>query len=173
MIHFRVVASNPDGTAFGADQTFRTLRAAPTGPAAPTLGAARLTHARFRVSAKPTAVTAKARARVPVGTAFRFTLTAPAKVTIAITRSAPGLRRGHGCVAPTASLRRRHAKRCTRTLTVGTLVRANEAAGADSVAFSGRIGSRALAPRGYKALLSASNPGGRSRIVQLAFTVVR
>jgi hypothetical protein len=136
----------------------------------PTLTAASLTNRRFRVAKKDTAISAK---KAPLGTTFRFTLSAPAKLKIAITRSAPGLRRGHSCLAPSAKLRRKHAKRCTRTLTVGTLTRSSELKGADRIPFSGRIGHRALSPQLYKALLSASNAGGHSTPVTLAFVVVR
>ncbi|HEX7609237.1 MAG TPA: hypothetical protein VF380_01065 [Solirubrobacteraceae bacterium] len=65
------------------------------------------------------------------------------------------------------------AKRCSRTLTVGTLTRAHEAQGADVVAFSGRIGRRPLTRGGYAAVPSASNASGRSRAVTLAFSVAR
>ncbi len=136
----------------------------------PAISSARLSNKRFRVAAKATAVFAR---KAPLGTVFRFTLSAAAKLRIVITRPAPGLRHGHSCLAPTAKLRHAHAKRCTRTLTVGTLTRSNEPKGADSVPFSGRIGHRALAPRAYHALLSASDAGGRSNPVTLAFAVVR
>jgi hypothetical protein len=136
---------------------------------APVISAASLTNKRFRVAAKATAISA----RRPLGTRFRFTLSAAARLQITITRSAPGLRRGRSCLAPTARLRRGHAKRCSRALTVGTLTRSNEPKGADSVAFSGRIGHRALSPRPYHAVLSASDIGGRSKAVTLGFTVVR
>ncbi len=136
----------------------------------PVISAASLTNKRFRVANKDTAVSAK---KAPLGTRFRFTLSAVAKLQIRITRSAPGLRHGHSCLAPTAKLKRAHAKHCTRTLTVGTLTRSNEPKGADSIPFSGRIGHRALSPRAYHAVLSASDAGGRSQAVTLAFTVVR
>lgn len=126
-------------------------------------------HTRFSVAAQGTAIAAKA----PLGTSFGFTLSAPAAVQVAITRSAPGLRRGRACVAPTAKLRRSHAKRCTRAITAETLTRAHEPRGANSVAFSGRIGNRPLSPRAYRAVLTASNAGGRSSPVSVGFTVVR
>jgi hypothetical protein len=136
----------------------------------PVISAASLTNKRFRVAAKATAISAR---KAPLGTRFRFTLSAAARLQITITRPAPGLRRGRRCLAPTARLRRAHAKRCSRALTVGTLTRSNEPKGADSVAFSGRIGHRALAPRAYHAVLSAGDIGGRSNAVMLGFTVVR
>jgi hypothetical protein len=136
----------------------------------PTLTSASLTNRRFRVAKRDTAMSAK---RAPLGTTFRVTLSAAAKLQITITRSAPGLRRGRSCLAPTTKLRRKHAKHCTRTLTVGTLTRSNEPRGVDSVAFSGRIGHRALPPGACNAILSASNASGRSKAVRLAFVVVR
>jgi hypothetical protein len=56
---------------------------------------------------------------------------------------------------------------------VGTLTRSQEPAGADRVAFSGRVGHRALGPRPYRAVLAASDVGGRSNAVTLAFAIVR
>ena len=171
LYHFRLVASNAAGTVVGNDQTL-TTRPARKPPSAkpPRITGARLTNKRFRVGRKRTAISAR---RAPVGTSFRFTLSAPAKVQVTITRSATGLRRGHTCVAPTSKLRRAHAKRCTRTITVGTLTRAKLRAAADAIPFSGRIGTRALSPRAYKAVLRASDAAGRSQPVVLTFTVVR
>ena len=94
--------------------------------AAPTISAASVTHARFRVARTATAVSASA--SLPVGTAFRVTLSAPARLSIVIERLTRGLRNGSRCVAPTAALRRRHRARCTRTLASGTLTRASEPA---------------------------------------------
>ena len=137
-----------------------------------------MTNRRFRVGRQATAIAAgqdvpKRARKAPLGTRFRFTLSAPAKLQIAIRRRASGLRSGRRCVAPTVTLKRRHAKRCTRTLTVGTLTRARALPGARSLAFSGRIGRRALAPRRYTAVLTASNGAGRSNPVSLAFVIVR
>jgi hypothetical protein len=169
---FTVKATGSDG--FTAITTVRYLVARSATARAPAISRARLTSKRFRVGAKATPVTAKAKSRTaPLGTTFRFTLSVAAKLRIAFRRTAPGLRRGRGCRAPTAKLRHEHLKRCTRTLAVGTLVRAHEAAGADRVAFSGRIGRRALNPGAYHAVLSASDRAGVSKSVTLAFTVVR
>ncbi len=172
--HFRIVAVNPEGTAFGVDQTFTTLKtpmsAVPAGSPPPTITLAGLTNKRFKVAKQDTAVSAR---KAPLGTSFRFTLSRPAKVEIAIARVQPGLRRGHACVAPTAKLRRGHAKACKRSLAIGTLTRSSEPGGADSIPFSGRIGHRQLQPGIYSARLGASNADGRSAPVTLSFTVVR
>ncbi len=170
--HFRVSATNQGGTSMGSDRTFRTLAlqtASATTPAPPAITAASLTDRRFRVGKQATAISAR---KAPIGTSVHFTLSAAAKLQIAITRSAPGLRHGHSCLAPSAKLKRAHAKRCTRTLTVGTLTRVSEAEGADSVPFSGRIGHRALTAGAYDAVLIASNSVGRSKPVTLGFVIV-
>jgi len=65
------------------------------------------------------------------------------------------------------------SKRCARTLTAAILSRAGEPPGSDRVAFSGRIGGRALAPGAYRASLSAGNANGSSRAESLTFTVLR
>jgi hypothetical protein len=142
------------------------------GPASgqPVISGASLTNNRFRVAGQATAIRAK---RAPAGTTFRFTLASTSKLQIAITRRAAGRRSGRRCVAPTEKLRQRHAKRCTRTLTTGTLTRANMPAGAGSVPFTGRIGKRALKPRRYRAVLTASSGAAHSKPVTLAFTIVR
>jgi hypothetical protein len=166
-----VNATNAVGTVLGGDEPLVT-RTATKPPAAkpPSITGAGVTSKRFRVGRRSTAISA---GRAPVGTSFRFRLSAPAKVQATITRTAKGLRRGRNCVAPTARLRRSHAKRCTRTLTVGTLTRAKKPAATDVIPFSGRIGTRGLPPRAYEAVLRATDAAGRSRPVVLSFTVVR
>jgi hypothetical protein len=82
---------------------------------------ASLTHKRFRVGSRSTAVTAKA----PRGTSFRFTLRAPARMTITISRAGKK---------------------------VGRLTRRNLPNGRNTIPFSGRIG-RALKPGAYVAKL--------------------
>ena len=117
----------------------------------PALGHAGLAHRRFRVAPRSTAVTAAAVAR---GTAFRFTLNAPATVTIAITRRVV-----------------RHGR--NRVLKAGTLTRSHLRNGPNTIAFSGRIGKRALKPGAYRATLSARNAKGRSKPVTVKFTIVK
>jgi hypothetical protein len=138
-------------------------------PQPPAITAVSLTQRSFRVAKQATAISA---GKAPLGSAFRFTLSAAATVKIKITRTAAGLRHGKSCLAPSATLRKAHAKRCTRTLTLGTLTRASEPVGADSVSFSGRIGRSALSAGAYAALLSASNADGSSKPVTLDFTIV-
>jgi hypothetical protein len=137
---------------------------------APVISAARLSHNRFRVARRPTAISARA---LPRGTNFLFTLSEAASLKITIKHSVGGLRSGRRCLAPSAKLRRRHAKRCRRTVTVGTLTRAKEHKGRNSVYFSGRLGTRALAPGVYTAVLTATSSGVPSTPVSLSLTIVR
>lgn len=141
-------------------------------PATPRLSGVGLTHARFRVARAPTVLSASPRPRVPAGTAFRYTLSAAATVEIRVLGTATGLRTGRSCVAPTALLRRRHARVCRRTVSEGTLTRAG-AAGPHVVPFSGRLGRRALRPGAYSAVLRAGNAGGVSAPTTIHFTILR
>jgi pimeloyl-ACP methyl ester carboxylesterase len=147
-----------------------TPTSGPPTPTRPRISNASLTRTRFRVGRGSTATSA--RSGTPLGTSFRFTLSATANVTIRVTRSSAGLDSGHRCVTPTRELRRQLAQHCARTLTVGTLTRADEPTGADRVAFSGRIGKRPLKSGRYTAILKAGNAGGKSSPVMLSFVVV-
>ncbi len=170
--HFRISAITQGGTSTGLDQSFKTLPLEIPQPPAqpPAITGASLTNRRFRVATQGTAISA---GRAPLGTSVHFTLSAAAKLQIAITRSVTGLRHDHSCVAVTRALTRAHTKPCTRMLTLGTLTRSIEPQGADIVPFSGRIGQRALSPGVYDAALLASDTAGRSKPVTLAFVVVR
>jgi hypothetical protein len=137
---------------------------------APKIARLSLSHSRFRVSKHATALSAKT--RLPLGTSFRFSLSEASAVRIVFTRSANGLRRGKHCLAPSATLRRHHAKRCKRTLQKGVLTRTKESAGADSIAFSGRLGSKPLAKGTYKATLTATAAGLKSVPASVSLTIL-
>lgn len=146
----------------------------------PALTKVSLLRKTFRVGRGATAVTAAARARgkakkkrkpTPAGTAIRFTLNARANVGIAVERKASGRKVGRQCRRATRRLRKKKA--CVRWVKVGALKRNGTQAGRRSVAFSGRIGRRALAPGAYRAVVTASNAAGSSKPATLAFTVVR
>lgn len=138
-------------------------------PKAPVLSRVSMTHRRFRVGPKRTAVTAR---RAKVGTTFRFTISDVATVTIRIDRLKKGRRSGTRCVKPTLRLRRHKA--CTRAQLKGRLTRRALAAGAHRVAFSGRIGRRRLAVGRYRATLTATGTTGlQSTSRTLAFRIVR
>jgi hypothetical protein len=124
----------------------------------------------FAVARRATALRAHGAARR--GTAFRYTLSERARVTIAIDRLLPGRRVGRRCLAATRA--RRHRPRCTRALRRGTLVRTGVVAGRRSTPFSGRLGRRSLAPGRYRATLRATDAAGNvSRPATIRFRVVR
>jgi PKD domain len=106
-----------------------------------------MTNTSFRVGTGSAAAAAKSRR----GTSFRFTLRAPGKVTIAITRLAQGGR---------------------RAVKAGKLTRVKRRNGRNAIAFSGRIGRRALKPGAYRATLSARNAKGKSKPVGVKFHVL-
>src|SRR4051812_10813130 len=134
---------------------------------APVISGLTLTNHAFRVGRGSTAIAAAA----PRGTTIRYRLSEAAKVTIAFARNAPGRRSGRRCVAPVRKLRR--AKRCTRSIGEGRLVRAS-GPGAVSIAFSGRIGKRALAVGRHRMTLVATDPAGNaSKRATLSLRIVR
>ena len=106
------------------------------------------------------------------GTSFRYTLSEPASVRIAIERQAPGRRVGGACVRADRQLEGR--PRCVRRLKTGTLVRGGRPAGPGRIRFSGRLASRALRPGLYFARGTAVDAAGNSsRARRLTFRVVR
>jgi Tol biopolymer transport system component len=150
--------------------------AGPNGPSGPTttgpdetpprISKAHLTNRRFAVGSGRT----PASARTKRGTSFTFALSEAAGMTIAITRRADGRRSGGRCVAPRRGLERK----CPRTIAVVKLTRAAAHAGANRVAFSGRVGRTALKPGTYQArLVARDRAGNRSGPVTLTFMVVR
>jgi hypothetical protein len=109
----------------------------------------RMSHRAFAVGRKRTPLSA-ARRRVPVGTAFRFTLSEAATVRIAIQR-----------------------KRGRKWKTVGILNR-RATARPKRVPFSGRLRRKALTRGRYRAALVATDhAGSRSKPRRLTFRVVR
>ena len=145
----------------------------PAGPppdvdtTAPLLANAKVTNRVFARTRKATPVDARAKR----GTAFVYSLSEAAVVTIKLQRRVAGRRKGGRCVKPTRKLAR--AKRCNRYVTAGKLTRAG-VPGKVSVPFSGRIGKRALPLGSYRATLTAADlAGNRSKPSRLAFRIVR
>ncbi|MDQ6751618.1 MAG: hypothetical protein M3Z33_12825, partial [Actinomycetota bacterium] len=102
---------------------------------------------------------------------FKYNLSEAATVKIELQQLLPGRKKGKACVKPTAKLSK--AKKCVRAASQGTLTRTSHA-GANAVAFSGRVGSRALKPGSYQAVLTATDAARNvSARKTLAFKVVR
>lgn len=125
-----------------------------------------LTNRRFAVGPGSTPAVARAKR----GTAFRFTLSEDARTTITIERAVPGRRKGKRCIKP----QRRLKRKCTRYVRSHTLTRRGTVRGANRIAYSGRVGRRALGPGRYRATLVATDPAGnRSKPAAVSFAVVR
>jgi chitodextrinase len=159
-------------TATGRDALGNTTPlSASTAIAALRVSKASLLHRTFRDGARSTLVVARRR-RAPRGTKIRFRLPIAATVRIAVERRAAGRRVGRRCVKATRKNRRRNA--CARYIRALPILRRAGHAGANTVAFSGRVRGRALRPRRYRFTLTATGAGGaRSKAVHLAFRVVR
>jgi hypothetical protein len=118
----------------------------------------------------PATITRARRHRHPVGTTFSFSLDAAATVTFAFGRSAGGQRVSGHCVAPK---RGRHARSCTRTVTVARLTFTGHA-GLNRLVIQGALSpTQRLAPGRYTVAVSAASPGGlRSGTQSLTFDVL-
>jgi glucose/arabinose dehydrogenase len=138
---------------------------------APVITRLRMVRRSFGVSRRPTAVTARTRTPPPQGSAFRFTLSEASTVILRIDRQASGRRVGRRCLAPTGPLRRRRA--CTRFVRAGKLTRTLPA-GRRSIAFSGRIGRKALPVGSYSAVVTAVDAARNvSRARTVTFEILR
>jgi alpha-tubulin suppressor-like RCC1 family protein len=149
----------------------------PPGPGAtpPTVSRFGVTNSVFAVGKANTPITASAAAfrgpRHKIGTTFRYTLSESATVRIVISQRLPGRKHHKACVTQTKQ--NRQAQRCTRVLARGTLTRTSHQ-GVNHVVFSGRIGSKALAPGRYQAVLTATNSAQQSsKRATVFFTVVK
>jgi hypothetical protein len=130
------------------------------GPAAgpPAVTSFGVTPSRFAVGPAATPVAAGG-GRAPRGATLRFRLSSAGSLTIVFERALAGRRVGRSCRAPTPALRR--ARACVRHVRAGLLRRGNRPAGASSLRFSGRIGSRALVPGRYRVTITATDAARR------------
>jgi hypothetical protein len=141
------------------------------GSHAPVLSHVSQAHSTFRVGRNPTAINARrAKPRPPIGTTFLFSLDQPAQVSIVVARELPGRVAGRRCVPSTKKLAQH--RRCVRVVRAGVLTRAGHV-GANAVAFSGRIGRRALPVGQYEVTITATASGLKSLPRTLRFTIVR
>jgi PKD domain len=135
----------------------------------PTLGAVGQSA---RVWREGTSLPSFSRARkVPRGTAFRFTLNEPAKVSFVFQRLVTGRKAGRRCVALTP--RNRSRRRCTRKLVAGRLSHAYQA-GSHRLRFKGRLSRhRKLKLGRYTVVITATSASGqKSAAKRLSFRIV-
>jgi len=138
----------------------------------PTISRLSMTRRTFAVAPRRTALRAARARKAKRGSAFRYTLSERASVTIRIERRTFGRRVGRSCRKPSARLR--HRKPCARYLGVRTLSRRARPGGRKTTAFSGRLGRTALKPGRYRATLRAKDTAGnRSAPKRITFRIVR
>jgi hypothetical protein len=137
----------------------------PISPRAPAVTAFSAAPRRFR----PATADAGRRAGSG-GTTFRYALSADAAVAITIERLETGRKAGKRCAK-----RRRGQKgrKCTRAVRVTTLTKSSKV-GADSIAFTGRVGRRALPAGRYRATIVATGAeGAKSQPRSVGLTIIR
>lgn len=101
--------------------------------------------------------------------ALTFTADEAGIVKVTIARRTTGRRSGARCVKPTRKLRRRKA--CTRLTSVGSFTRTGKA-GANSVAFTRKVGRRTLGAGRYRATVVVTDAAGnRSKPRSVDFTI--
>jgi hypothetical protein len=111
----------------------------------PTVRKFRVTHKRFAIGGKPTALNAASH-KAPRGTTLPFTLSEAATTRIAITHKAKGHRAGR--TRPCKPAHRGQKHNCTRTALLLTLVRTHSTKGQAALAnLHRRAVEGALAPR--------------------------
>jgi streptogramin lyase len=138
----------------------------------PTYASVKLTNTKFKVGTKKTALVAKKKKKpAKTGTTISYTLSENATTSIAVLKATSGRKSGKTCVKPTKKLKK--AKKCTRYALVKTLTRL-QLAGANKVAFSGRIGNTKLKPGKYRFSITGKDATGNvSAPITKAFTIVK
>jgi hypothetical protein len=138
---------------------------------APVITRLSLSRKRFAVARKRTPVSARRR-KARKGSSIRFRLSERARTTLTIQLRTRGFRKGRRCVGRRPRGKKR-ARRCTRFVKKGALRRRSRA-GKNTVAFSGRIGRRALRRGRYRLVAVAKDAAGnRSKARRASFQVVR
>jgi photosystem II stability/assembly factor-like uncharacterized protein len=174
----KITATVPSGastgtiavTAVGGTGTSASNFTVTTKVSAPSISSFGLTRTRFAVASK--AKTA-GKSKVKRGSSLRYKLSKAATATILVARPVPGVRKGASCVVLGKKHLKAHAKRCTAYLSVGKLSHKSKK-GANMVAFSGRLGGKALKPGSYRATITARvGSGSVSKPRTAKFTILR
>jgi CSLREA domain-containing protein len=150
--HFRLVATNAEGTTTGADQTFTTLDRTP-----PVLTLLRMDPGLFRRRN---------------GATIRFTLSEAATVTLRFDHVLRGVKRKGRCVRRTR--RNRHRRPCTRYLQVPGSIVQTGAEGPNSFHFDATVNGKLLTFGAYRLRARARDSAGNlGKTIVAAFRVLR
>jgi hypothetical protein len=178
--HYRLVATNAEGSTDGADRTFTTTPLAesgggsagdPVGPAetsAPGSGTATTPPAADKTTPLLTGVVLPS-LKPRKSSALKFTLSEAAQVTMTVELVEAGRRDGTRCVKPTRpNARGKHCDRFTRPARLSM----RGAPGANRKIITRRIGRRTLGPGRYRlTLVAVDAAGNRSAVRRLTFKV--
>lgn len=179
--HYRLIATNAEGTSAGLDNTFKTQAntkpggggGTPKDTTPPIITAASLSPNKFAVDPNGAAAVsiAKKKKSAPRGTTVAYTLSEAANVVFTIEKKRPGRRVKGKCVKPK---KKNHKKKhCARYKRAGRFAHESPK-GATAFSFSGRIGTKKLKPGKYRAVLVATDAAGNpSMRVSLSFKVVK
>lgn len=151
------IAGTDTHGAAGDNVTANDLTAASVNVLAPRVGTVTAAPASFRFG--PGLPVMTRRRPVLRGTTFRFSLSEPARATLAFTRRRPGRRVSGRCVAPRRSNRAK--RRCTRRLAAGRLPAFAAHAGRNQVTFKGRLSRTSKLKSGpYTLTITAADSAG-------------
>jgi hypothetical protein len=172
--HFRAVSINLAGTAFGADQTFRTTVPAvkrPSPPLPPFLAGLGVHPSSLKPEPGKGASVSAARKRR--GATVTYSDSQRAVTTFTVLRPRKGYRVGRRCQASRPKHHKGKLRRCTLYVSLGSFPHTDRA-GANRFHFTGRVKGRAL-PRGrYRLRAVARNAQGLfSRALATDFKVIR
>ena len=149
--HYRLVATNAEGTTAGADQTFTTL-----DKVKPVLSLLRVLPGLFHRNK---------------GATIGFKLSEAATITFRVDRVLRGVKRRGNCVV---RKRRARDRPCTRYVQVPGSFARSGAEGPNTFHFDGRVGGRLLFPGAYRLRGSPrDNAGNVGKTVVAAFRVLR
>jgi CSLREA domain-containing protein len=146
--HYRLVATNAEGTNAGADQTFTTL-----DKTKPVLSLLRVLPGLFHRGN---------------GATISFRLSEPATVTFRVDRVLHGVKRHGSCVV---RKRRRHGRACTRYVPVPGNFAQEGVEGANSFHFDTHVAGRELFPGAYR--LRGRPRDGAGNVGKTAFAAFR
>jgi hypothetical protein len=159
LYHYRLVASNPEGTSAGADRTFTTL----INPELTKLAVSPKNVLAF-TGHGPSFTSRKRGATVTYSDSLAST------TIFTVQASRKGFRAGKRCRVKRPSGKKR-AKRCKFFAKAGSFKR-TDSAGRNSFRFTGRVKHRPLKPGSYRLEAVASKDGLKSAMLHASFRIV-
>lgn len=171
--HFRVVATSPDGTSFGADRAFTTvgLKVA-VPPVAPTLGTLAMHPSSVLPDAGRGASIARKKKRQR-GATVSYSDSQAAVTTFTVLSPSKGFRVGRNCQTKRPRRHKGKLRRCTRYVSIGSFAHV-DLAGANGFHFTGRLRGKPLRAGRYRLQAVARNGAGQtSRALTVGFRIIR